>query len=95
MTDEAVVNEWLMDAYGMKKQQVETLTRQLQVLTEKYEATLNTYTDVCRRADKMAQTGQCLADLLDEHLSMLKGIEYEEFAAKAEILIKEWRDANV
>jgi hypothetical protein len=85
-SNEEVVNEYLLDAYEFKKNQVRVLQTQLQTITEKYETTLNTYADVCRRADKMQKAGDEMRDWL---------LAYPEPDSIVEALIDDWGEANV
>ncbi len=93
-SNEEVVNEYLLDAYGMKKQQVEELRtalnlcqQELREVIERYETTLNTYADVCRRADRMQNVGNVMRDLLME-LVVLSDKRVDQ-------AIQEWGEANV
>lgn len=93
--DEDVVNEYLLDAYTLKKQQYDRLQEQLQELVERHDVLLNTLTDVCRRADRMQQAGDHLRDLIDTIITEWEREPSDELVKIIDKACQDWGDANV
>lgn len=98
MADEHVVNEWLLDAYGVVKEQRDLLKRQLDDLVSKHENTLNLLADICRRNDRMLAAGDRMRDLLDQavlEVGIGEEAAIKEFTAQIDTAIADWGAANV
>lgn len=101
-SNEDVVNEYLLDAYGLKKQQVDQLEtalklcqEELREVIERYDTTLHTYTDVCRRADRMQAAGDRLRDLVDELVTELEREPSDYIVKQIDEAFEKWGEANV